>query len=116
MFPDCRDVARNRPPSPDLPCIVRGSAAHVKPAVPLKPSAWILGTDPTVSAPHRERLRCVDAETIQTRIAPLRTQLRTGKPARGELAAAVGHVFAAEHTKAQHLLRRQFRREPRGEV
>ena len=39
------------------------------------------------------------------------TQLRMGEPARRKLVAAVGHVLAAKHSEAQHLLWRELRRE-----
>jgi hypothetical protein len=38
------------------------------------------------------------------------------EPVSRKLRAAVGQVFAAEHPKPQHLLRRQLRVEPRREV
>src|SRR5690242_5117850 len=46
----------------------------------------------------------------------LRTQLRMGKPTGRELVAAVRHVLAAEHAKAQHLHWREFRFEPGREM
>src|SRR5262245_28287897 len=65
---DLRDVARNRPPSSDLPRIVGRSPTHVIPAIPLKPAARILRTYPAVAPPRRQRLRRIDAEAVQLRI------------------------------------------------
>src|SRR4029453_19150873 len=116
MLADGRDVPPDRPPSPNLPRVVARPPAHVIPAVPLKPSARILRMDPAVSAPLGERLRRVYAEVVEARVMTVGTQFRAGEPARRKLAAAIGHVLAAEDAKAQHLLRRQLRFERGREV
>ncbi len=46
VLPDRRHVPGDRPPAPDLPRVVGAPAAHVVPAVPLKPAARILRVDP----------------------------------------------------------------------
>ena len=83
VLPNRRDVPRDRPPAPDLPRVVGGSAAHVVAAIPLEPPAWILLVDPSVAAPDGERLRGVDAEAVQPRIMPLGAQPGAGEPAAG---------------------------------
>jgi hypothetical protein len=61
--------------------------------------------NPAFAFPFRQRLARIDAEKIARQIAAVRRQLRAGKPARGKFTPAVGHVFAAEHAKLQHLCR-----------
>ena len=109
IVPYRRRMASDCPPSPDLPLVVPAPAPHVVAAVPLKPPARILRANPTVPPPYGERLRGVDAEIIQSRVVALRAQLCCAKPAGGKLAAAVGHVLAAEDAKTQHRFRRQLR-------
>src|SRR5687768_17337726 len=101
---DRRDVPRDRAPSANLPRVVGGSTTHVVAAVPLEPAARILRPDPALAPPDRERLRGVDAKTIEPRIVPGGTELRACEPARREFIAAVRHVLAAEHPELQHLL------------
>src|SRR5687768_3162423 len=115
ILPYRGDVARDGPPSPDLPRIVVAAPSHVITAVPLKPPARILRSNPAVPAPGGKRLRRVDAEVIQFRVVPFRTQLCGRKPALGKLAAAVGHVLPAENAKTQHGFWRQLRTETRRE-
>src|SRR5689334_16589706 len=81
---DGGDVSRDRPPSPDLTRIVGAPAAHVVPTVPLEPASRVLRTNPSVPAPDRERLRRVDAETVEARVMARRREPGVGKPARGE--------------------------------
>ena len=116
VLPNRRHMTRDRPPSPDLPRIVSCPAAHVIAAVPLKPPARILRTYPSHPTPHRERLRRVDAEIVETRIVPFGAELRILEPAGRELVAAIGHVLPAKHAQAQHLFRGQLRREPWREI
>jgi hypothetical protein len=58
----------------------------------------------------------IDAEEIAGGIGAARRELRAGKPAFRELAAAIGHVFAAEDAKPQHLRGRELRFEFRIEI
>ena len=53
---------------------------------------------------------------VERTVAAFRRQLRFLEPARGELLAAIGHVFAAKHTKREHFCGRQFRLEFRIKV
>jgi len=109
---DGRDVARDRTPPPDLPRVVSSAASRVVPAVPLKPATRILRMNPPIPPPNGERLRRIDSEVVQRRIMALRTQLRSREPARGKLAAAVGHVLPAEDAETKHGLRCQLGSEP----
>src|SRR6186997_598140 len=81
MLPDRGHVARDRPPAPDLPRIVRRTPAHVVAAVPLEPAAGILGPEPSLPSPLGERLGRVDAEAVEPAIVPRRIQLRVREPA-----------------------------------
>ena len=74
------DVATNRPPAFDLPLVVRAAAAHVVAAVPLEPAARVFFVEPTLFAPHGERLRGVDAEVVQLGVVPLVAQLGAREP------------------------------------
>src|SRR5262245_7885335 len=109
---DLADVAADRLPAADLALVLRRqAAAHIVAAVPLEPAARIVGMNPAVVAPHRERLAGVDSKKIEGAIAPARRELGTRKPRRRKLLARVGHVLAAEHPELQHLLRRELRLE-----
>ena len=116
MRPNRRHVPRDRPPAPNLPGVVSGSAAHVVAAVPLEPPTWILLADPSAATPDGERLRGVHAETIQPRVMPLGAQPGAGEPAPWKLLLAIRHVLPAEDAEPQHLFRRQIRQEPWREV
>ena len=68
-----RDVPPNGLPTFDLPGIFfRHAAAHIVPAIPLEPAAWIVRVNPSFSSPGRKRLTRVDAEIIEAAIAPRR--------------------------------------------
>ena len=76
VLPNRRDVAGDRPPSPDLTRIVRRPAAHVIAAVPLEPAARVLRTNPALAAPRGERLRGVHAEVVEASVVMLGAELR----------------------------------------
>src|SRR5687767_14176352 len=116
VLADGGHMTPNGAPPANLPRVVGAAPAQVVAAVPLEPAARILGTDPAVPPPRGERLRRVDAETVQARVVSLLAQLRVHEPAGRELLAAVVQVFPAEHAEAQHLLRRELRRESLREV
>jgi hypothetical protein len=79
---DLPDVSAHRLPSPDLPPVLVGqAAAHVVAAVPLEPTARVVGVNPTLLAPHRQRLAGVDAEEVERAVAAARGQLGAGEPA-----------------------------------
>ena len=65
-------VAAHRLPAFDLPGILaRDTAAHIIAAVPLKPAARVVGINPSLLAPDRQRLAGIDTKIIQRAIAVL---------------------------------------------
>src|SRR5262245_25297550 len=112
MALDLPHVAADRLPALDLTAVfVADTAAHVVAAIPLEPAARIVGMDPALLAPDRERLARIDAEEIERTVVPLGRELRACEPARGEFLTTVGHVLAAEHAELKHLLRCELRLE-----
>src|SRR4030095_11397782 len=91
------DVARDLTPSLDLAVIVETSAAEGVGTEPLKTAARALLVDPTLPAPHLERLRCSHPEVIQRRVVAVRGEFRLREPPGREFLSAIGHVLAAEH-------------------
>src|SRR3954468_2438877 len=77
---DLRNVPLHRTPPFDLTLVVRAAPSHIVPAIPLEPAAGILGVDPTLFDPHRERLRSVDAEEVQCRVVTFVAQPRSAEP------------------------------------
>src|SRR5215212_3610673 len=102
------DVAGHRLPSPDLAGIVRPSPAHVIAAIPLEPAPRIVWMDPSLAAPVRERLGRIDTEVVDGGVVECRAQLGVVEPAIRKLAAAIGHVLAAEDAQCEHPGRRQL--------
>src|SRR4051794_33752419 len=88
VLPDLRHMPRDRPPARDLTRVIGGTAAHVVPAVPLEPPAWILRADPSFAPPGREWLRRLHPKQVEAGVAPAGRQLRVREPARWKLAAA----------------------------
>ena len=74
--------------------------------IPLKPTSRIVVVDPTFLAPDRKRLGRVHTKIIQRRLMPFGIKFRVLKPTRRKFATAIRHVFAAEHSKLEHLFRR----------
>src|SRR5579863_6581891 len=112
MLLDLPDVPPHRLPASDLPRIFLEEAApEVVAAIPLEPAARILGRDPTLLAPDPERLARIDAEEIERGVAALGREPGAAEPVGRKFASAVGHVLAAEHAQAQHLLGRELRLE-----
>ena len=102
---DLTNVAAHRPPSSNLsPILIRHSATKVVAAIPLEPTAGIVGVNPTLSAPDRQRLAGVYAEIVEAVVASLGRKLCADEPAAWELVDRVGHVLAAEHAEAKHLV------------
>ena len=82
---DLPDVPAHGLPSPDLPLVLVGqAAAHVVAAIPLEPAARVVGMDPSLVAPHRQRLAGVDAEEVERAVAA------AGAGAAASLAAGAG--------------------------
>lgn len=66
IAPDLRGVPTHGFPAADLALIlVRQSATMEIAAIPLEPSARIIGMDPALGPPDTERLTGVDAEAVQ---------------------------------------------------
>ena len=102
---DLTNVAAHRSPSSNLsPILIRYSATKVVSAIPLEPAAGIVGVDPTLSAPDRQRLAGVNAEVVEAVIASLGRKLCADEPAAWKLVDGVGHVLAAEYAEAKHLV------------
>lgn len=93
-------------PPLDLALVIGAAPAHVVPAIPLKPPARIFRIDPAVFFPFRQWLRGVDTEEIQFGCMVLVIQFGPYKPVLREFIGTVRHVFPAENTQRQHLLRR----------
>src|SRR5262245_58891888 len=67
---DLPDVPAPCLPSSDLPPVfIEQAAAHVVAAIPLEPAARVVGVDPALVAPHRQRLARVDAEEVERGVA-----------------------------------------------
>lgn len=98
-------------PPLDLALVIGTASSHVVPAIPLKPPARVFAMDPALFYPFCQWPRSVDTEEIQCRHLALAIQFGAYKPVFGELVGTVRHVFPAEHTQRQHLLRRQLRTE-----
>ena len=103
-----RDVPADRSPAADLPLVVWSTPPHVVAAIPLKPAARVIGVNPALLAPNRERLRRVHAEEIQVRIVPLVAQLGSSEPLGRKLIGAIRHVLPAEHAEFEQLFRGQL--------
>src|SRR4051812_33639963 len=96
FVPDLGDMPLHLAPAPDLPLIVQGAPAEVVAAVPLEPTARVVGVDPALLPPLLQRLRRVDAEEIELRILPGGRQPCLPEPARRKFVTAVRHVLPAE--------------------
>jgi hypothetical protein len=112
MLLQLSDVTPHCAPPFDLPQIVQTAPAGIVTAVPLKPTARILMTNPTFLSPFGKRLRGVHTEIIQRCATSIRRKLRSFEPAGRKFLPAIGHIFSPEHTQLQHLLRSQLRLEP----
>src|SRR6516162_843424 len=67
---DLGDVPANSFPAPDLAGVLgRHAAAHVVTAVPLEPTARIIGVNPSLPAPDRQWLTGIDLEKVQRAVA-----------------------------------------------
>src|SRR5262245_31052128 len=112
MRSDLRDMTPDGLPSFDLAFVFVGHAAtHIVSAIPLEPSARVIGVNPTLPAPLRERLAGIDAVIIERTIAGGRCQLGMLEPACREFFPAIRHVFSAEDSQREQLSRRQLRLE-----
>src|SRR3546814_10009499 len=104
MLAYLRGLTSKRPPPRDLSAILaRHPPPRIIAAIPLKPAARIVGMDPALLYPDAQRHAGTDAEIVQRAIGAFGCKLRAAEPARREFRGAVGHIFAAEYAKAQHL-------------
>ena len=110
MFLQLRDMPTNGAPTANLPQIILAAASAIISAIPLEPTARVLGVNPTFATPFRQRLRCAYAKIIQRCPRPIRRELRPLEPARRKFLPAIGHVFPTEYAELEHLFRRQLRR------
>jgi hypothetical protein len=108
MFLQLRNVTAHGAPAFDLAKVVFVAAAGIIAAIPLEPAARIVRMNPTFLPPNLEWLRRVDAEIIQRRTMSILRKLRAFEPACRKFVATIGHVFSAEDTEREHLLRRQL--------
>src|SRR5215831_4868111 len=107
---DLADMTLHRLPSLDLATILVGqAAAHVITTIPLEPTARIVGMNPSLIAPDRERLAGIDSEVVERAVASAVGKLGGRKPAARKFATGIGHVLAAEDAKREHFLGLQLR-------
>ena len=102
MFSQLRHVAANGPPTSYLTQIIFVAASAIISAIPLEPAARIVRMNPTFVPPFRKRLRRVHVKIIQRGACSIRRKLRALEPVRRKFFPAIGHVFSAEDTEAQH--------------
>src|SRR5262249_50589693 len=85
MLPDLGNVALHRLPAADLAGVLLGQTpAHVVAAIPLEPAARIVGMNPALPSPFRQRLARVHAEIVERAVAAPRRELGAREPACGK--------------------------------
>src|SRR4051812_36942268 len=93
---DLPDMPAYGLPSLDLPPVFgRHAAAHIVAAIPLEPAARIVGVQPSLAPPDRQRLAGVDAEEVERAVASARREPGAREPALGKFLARIRHVLAA---------------------
>ena len=76
-------------PSLDLPAVLGAQpAAHVIAAIPLEPAARIVGMNPPLVAPDRQRLAGVDPEKVERAVAVIVGELSAGELGFSEIPCA----------------------------
>ncbi len=114
---DLADMATDGLPPFDLAQVLVGhTAAHIISAIPLKPSARIVGVDPAFAPPFAKGLARIGLEEVEHRIFAFRREFGASEPTLGELSTTVGHVFATKNAHAKHLSWSQFRFELRMKI
>src|SRR4029077_17652081 len=103
-------------PTLDLALVIGTKPPEIVTAIPLEPAARVLRVNPPFPAPHRERLRGIDAEEIDLGSVTLGTEPALGKPVVTNARLTVCHVFAAKNSEPEHLFRGQLRSKPRGKI
>ena len=97
-------MASHSVPTAYLTCVFFWQAsAHVVPAVPLEPAARIVFVNPALSAPLGQRLRGVDFEKVEFRVARAFGELCAPKPRSRKFFRAVTHIDAAKDAGVEHL-------------
>ena len=103
-------VSSDREPSLDLPVVLlRQSASHIVPTIPLEPTPRVLGINPPVTTPHGQRLTGIYSKIIKFRITLVCGKFGIFKPIHRKFFFAVRHVLTSEDTELEHLLGSQFR-------
>ena len=96
-------------PAFDLAHVLVGHAApHIVAAIPLEPSARIVGMEPSLSSPLRQGAAGIDPKVVQGAVSPARRKFGPFEPASRKFRCAIGHVLSAEYSQRQHFLRRQL--------
>ena len=117
VFLNLSDMSFYRLPSLYLALILfRQAPTHIITAIPLEPSAGIVGMYPSFLSPKRKRLARVYTEIIQFWIMFFWTELDFCIPGSGKLLLAISHVFPAKNSHLKHLFRGKLRLKFRVEV
>jgi len=109
-------VSSNGQPPSNLPLVVRTAPSQEVTAVPLKPTSRVLVVNPPLGPPHGKGLRRVHTEKVHLGVVSFMAEPSFCEPILRILCGTVSHVFAAEDTKPQHLLRREFGAEARVKI
>ena len=110
------DVSAGGSPAADLTLVVGHPAAAEVAAIPLEPAPRVVGVNPAVFSPQRQRLRGIDAEKIQLGVVPLGAEAGLVEPLGREFGLAVGHVFATKHAQREQLFGSKLRAKIRMEI
>jgi hypothetical protein len=60
---------------------------------------WIVGMNPTLFAPHGQRLAGIDTKEIQRAVSAGGRELGVREPTRWKFIPAIRYVLSAEHTE-----------------
>lgn len=70
MLPDLRHMPPHRFPAADLArVLVRHAPSHIVAAIPLEPTARVVGMNPVFASSDRKRLTGIDAEIVERAVA-----------------------------------------------
>lgn len=106
-----RNMATKGGPTLYLAIIILPAAAHIIPAIPLKPSARIIFVNPPLLAPDRKWLARTHAKEIKLGVmftTFFLLEFCFTKPISGEFLRAIAHVHAAKNPECEHLFGGQF--------
>jgi len=102
VFLELCDMALHGPPALDLARVIRVAPAHVVAAIPLEPSARIVGVDPALCPPVAQWLGGIDAEEVEVGVMLEWVHPGMRKPLRREFIPAIGHVLATKNSQYKH--------------